>query len=401
MLPFYRWGTKGLEYKGRRLTPEPSLFSSFLARELTRQSAGREAGRLAPVPAQSRRLWLTRSARTLYGMSLLALQSHLLSDLLPLPQRGAAHLAHCGGRAADREPPAVCRGTQDAQGSIPRTGFKDKPPIVCPGGGTRALQRQVSAEVTGGLVNHSALRDGGGRGGGAAFLLVKAAQRPQQLLVGAAGHTPTAAAASHRLRVADKKRPDPSPRPASLAASAQNAPPPPTPLPQPRGGRGNPTPGGAWEGRRGAQPALLQRPRPRGSAAPHPHAPTRTNPAAPHPPDGNPEAAPTPELGPQRPHAHPGWALTPTHAPSHPVQSGPGPRLPRTPPLPRPAAAPSVLPPHPPVAAAPDPRAARRGPLRRPLRHFPGRAAHRPRSHLLAARGPRRHSPSSRPARRA
>lgn len=71
--------------------------------------------------------------------SLLVLQSHLLSNLLPLPQREETHLAHCERGAAAREPPAVYRGTLDPQALIPLTGYEDKSPIVCTMGGTRSL----------------------------------------------------------------------------------------------------------------------------------------------------------------------------------------------------------------------------------------------------------------------
>lgn len=75
VFPFYRWETKGTEYKASKqrsqdskagsLAPEPALFStlfsSFLARQLTRQSAGRETD--WPLFIQRASLWGSSSLR--------------------------------------------------------------------------------------------------------------------------------------------------------------------------------------------------------------------------------------------------------------------------------------------------------------------------------------------------
>lgn len=112
------------------MTPEPTLsilFSSLLARQLTRQSAGTEAT-CPPAHSLTKRLRAIKSApTTLYGMRFLTLQSHLRSNLFPLPPRVEAHLARGERGAAARKPPAVYRGTK-------RTGFNSP----------RWLQRQIS-----------------------------------------------------------------------------------------------------------------------------------------------------------------------------------------------------------------------------------------------------------------
>lgn len=85
-----------------------------MTRLLTRQSVAERPGTSAPPEAGSR----LACAPSAFSEGLLASQSHLLANLPPLPQRGETHLAHCERGAADREPPAVYRGTQDVQGSI-------------------------------------------------------------------------------------------------------------------------------------------------------------------------------------------------------------------------------------------------------------------------------------------
>lgn len=249
----------------------------------------------------------------------------------------------------------------------------------------------------------------------AAFLLLKAAQRPQQLLVGAACNTPTAAAASPpaaRFKIKDVLTPKMRTACLYLGPRAEHC-------LHPHQSRnqgateGIPAPGERPGGKAGTpQPASLQRPDRRGwrpRAAPG-HA--RPDSLAPHLPDCAPEprrhpalraGTPlTPTLGWARSHPragtltdpHPGpGTLSPTFTPrpdptptSHPGPARPGPLAPlRRPPSttsthrtrPSPARPRHRPPPQSPrtrilAGRAGDLRETGRGPQRRPLRHLPG-----------------------------
>lgn len=124
-----------------------------------------------------------------------------------------------------REPPAVYRGTQDTQGSIPLTGFKDKSAIVCTGEEHEVLHPEVSAEVTEGLVEPN-----DAAGGGAPRFCCRSSAAPTAAAGGSGGSKPAAAAASQRPHVL--KRKESCPRTHSLPRSrlsARNSPPPRTP----------------------------------------------------------------------------------------------------------------------------------------------------------------------------
>lgn len=234
----------------------------------------------------------------------------------------------------------------------------------------------------------------------AAFLLLKAAQRPQQLLVGAACNTPTAAAASPpaaRFKIKDVLTPKMHTACLYLGPRAEHC-------LHPHQSRnqgateGIPAPGGRPGGKAGTpQPASLQRPDRRGRRPRPAPGHARPDSPAPHLPDCAPEprrhhalrpGTPlTPTLGRARSHPragtltdpHPGpGTLSPTFTPrpdptptSHPGPARPGPLAPlrrppqpdlytQNPPLPGPVAAP----PAPSVAKDPYPRGPGRGPPR-------------------------------------
>ena len=235
----------------------------------------------------------------------------------------------------------------------------------------------------------------------AAFLLLKAAQRPQQLLVGAACNTPTAAAASPpaaRFKIKDVLTPKMRTACLYLGPRAEHC-------LHPHQSRnrgateGIPAPGGRPGGKAGTpQPASLQRPDRRGRRPRPAPGHARPDSPAPHLPDCAPEprrhpalrpGTPlTPTLGRARSHPRAGHTHRPAPRAGHTLthlhpQAGPhthltpwpreawAPRAPapprhqpdlytQNPPLPGPAAAP----PAPSIAKDPYPRGPDRGPPR-------------------------------------
>lgn len=296
------------------------------------------------------------------------LQSHLLSNLLPLPPARETHLAHCEWGAAAGNHLLFTEAPRTRRVQFPSLASKTNLLLSAPGRNTKPYTRrflQRSLEV---WLNRTTLRGEGRRVSAA-----EAAQRPQQLLEGAAGARPQLPRPRSGRTFRNERRPASPGRTACLARGARQG--------TLRLHAQHPATDKGYRRREGG---ALNVPRRRGQG----RTGMRVRRPVPRTKQGRPRTAPRRRPGTRADARHPGLAVR-SRPPQGRAHSRPLTRCSRAAlarrvrPRPRPC--------RPLGRRGPDPRSAGRGPQRRPLRHLPGPRRPPP---ALSPAG----CPSSRPA---